>query len=143
MHTGLTTIPEASIEKHLATAHSFITRIVVLEDPSRESVTALAGTNPRFVATVSIRSPRHTREGAQTCLLSWTRWRGPHREPGLGRSLGHAAGRGGAHAARAPQGDRRHARRRGPEDQAPRLCARRPGRTAGQKTPLRRHRSSP
>jgi hypothetical protein len=62
MDTGLTTIPEAAIEKHRATAQSFITRVVVLEDPSRESGTALAGTNRRFVSTVSVGSVRRTRE---------------------------------------------------------------------------------
>ncbi|MDH4990819.1 ATP-binding protein [Aquamicrobium lusatiense] len=62
MDTGLTTIPEASIEKHRATAQSFITRIVVLEDPSREAGTALAGTNRRFVSTISTGSVRRTRE---------------------------------------------------------------------------------
>ncbi|TGV57796.1 ATP-binding protein [bacterium M00.F.Ca.ET.141.01.1.1] len=62
MDTGLTTIPEAAIEKHRATAQSFITRIVVLGDPSRESGTALAGTNRRFVSTVSVGSVRRTRE---------------------------------------------------------------------------------
>ncbi|WP_027056960.1 AAA family ATPase [Mesorhizobium erdmanii] len=62
MDTGLTTIAEAAIEKHRATAQSFITRIVVLEDPSRESGTALAGTNRRFVSTVSVGSVRRTRE---------------------------------------------------------------------------------
>ncbi|PBC21034.1 MULTISPECIES: ATP-binding protein [unclassified Mesorhizobium] len=62
MDTGLTTIPEAAIEKHRATAQSFITRIVVLEDPSRESGAALAGTNRRFVSTVSVGSVRRTRE---------------------------------------------------------------------------------
>lgn len=62
MDTGLTTISEAAIEKHRATAQSFITRIIVLEDPSRESGTALAGTNRRFVSTVSVGSVRRTRE---------------------------------------------------------------------------------
>ncbi|TIT99433.1 MAG: AAA family ATPase, partial [Mesorhizobium sp.] len=62
MDTGLTTISEAAIEKHRATAQSFITRIVVLEDPSRESGTPLAGTNRRFVSTVSTGSVRRTRE---------------------------------------------------------------------------------
>ncbi len=62
MDTGLTTIPEADIEKHRATAQSMITRVVVLEDPSRESGTALAGTNRRFVSTVSAGSVRRTRE---------------------------------------------------------------------------------
>ena len=62
MDTGLTTIPEADIEKHRATAQSFITRIVVLEDSSGESGTALAGTGRRFVSTVSAGSLRKTRE---------------------------------------------------------------------------------
>jgi hypothetical protein len=62
MDTGLTTIPEADIEKHRATAQSFITRIVVLEDSSGQSGTALAGTNRRFVSTVSTGSVRKTRE---------------------------------------------------------------------------------
>ncbi|WP_395450465.1 AAA family ATPase [Aminobacter sp. UC22_36] len=62
MDTGLTTISEADIEKHRATAQSFITRIVVLEDSSGQSGTALAGTNRRFVSTVSTGSIRKTRE---------------------------------------------------------------------------------
>ncbi|QKD02226.1 AAA family ATPase [Mesorhizobium loti] len=70
MDTGLTTIPEAAIEKHRAMAQSFITRIVVLEDPSRESGTALAGTNRRFVSTVSVGSVRRTREVELTKTVS-------------------------------------------------------------------------
>lgn len=62
MDTGLTTIPEADIEKHRATAQSMITRIVVLEDASGQSNTALAGTGRRFVSTVSTGSVRRTRE---------------------------------------------------------------------------------
>ena len=62
MDTGLTTIPETDIEKHRATAQSFITRIVVLEDSSSQSGTALAGTGRRFVSTVSTGSLRKTRE---------------------------------------------------------------------------------
>ncbi len=62
MDTGLTTISEADIEKHRSTAQSFITRIVVLEDSSGQSGTALAGTNRRFVSTVSTGSIRKTRE---------------------------------------------------------------------------------
>ncbi|MDI6027211.1 ATP-binding protein [Corticibacterium sp. UT-5YL-CI-8] len=62
MDTGLTAIAEADIEKHRATAQSFITRIVVLEDSSGQSGTALAGTNRRFVSTVSTGSVRRTRE---------------------------------------------------------------------------------
>ena len=62
MDTGLTAIPEADIEKHRATAQSFITRVVVLEDASGSSGTALAGTGRRFVSTVSAGSVRKTRE---------------------------------------------------------------------------------
>ena len=62
MDTGLTTIPEADIEKHRATAQSMITRVVVLEDSSGQSGTALAGTSRRFVSTVSAGSVRKTRE---------------------------------------------------------------------------------
>jgi hypothetical protein len=62
MDTGLTTIDEADIEKHRATAQSMITRLVVLEDPSHQSGTALAGTNRRFVPTVSTGPIRRTRE---------------------------------------------------------------------------------
>jgi energy-coupling factor transporter ATP-binding protein EcfA2 len=62
MDTGLTTISEADIEKHRATAQSMITRVVVLEDSSRDSATALAGTGRRFVSTVSTGSVRRTRE---------------------------------------------------------------------------------
>ncbi|WP_353644902.1 AAA family ATPase [Mesorhizobium sp. WSM2239] len=62
MDTGLTTIPEADIEKHRPTAQSMITRIVVLEDGSGQSGTALAGTGRRFVSTVSAGSVRKTRE---------------------------------------------------------------------------------
>ncbi len=62
MDTGLTTIAEADIEKHRATAQSMITRIVVLEDSGGKSGTALAGTGRRFVSTVSTGSVRKTRE---------------------------------------------------------------------------------
>src|SRR5215207_6688999 len=62
MDTGLTTIPEADIEKHRATAQSMITRVVVLEDSSGQSSTQIAGTNRRFVSTVSAGSVRKTRE---------------------------------------------------------------------------------
>jgi len=62
MDTGLTTISEADIEKHRATAQSMITRVVVLEDASRDSATPLAGTGRRFVSTVSAGSLRRTRE---------------------------------------------------------------------------------
>ncbi len=62
MDAGLTTIPEADIERHRPMAQSMITRVVVIEDSSGQSVTALAGTNRRFVSTVSAGSVRKTRE---------------------------------------------------------------------------------
>jgi hypothetical protein len=62
MDTGLTTIAEADIDKHRATAQSMITRIIVLEGSSGQSNTALAGTGRRFVSTVSTGSVRKTRE---------------------------------------------------------------------------------
>lgn len=62
MDTGLTTIDEADIEKHRAAAQSMITRLVVLEDSSGQSATALAGTGRRFISTVSTGSVRKTRE---------------------------------------------------------------------------------
>ncbi|MFZ1681738.1 MAG: AAA family ATPase [Rhizobiaceae bacterium] len=62
MDAGLTTIPESDIEKHLPTAQSMVTRVVVLEDAGRESGTALAGTNRRFVSTVAPGAVRKTRE---------------------------------------------------------------------------------
>ncbi len=62
MDTGLTTIHEDDIAKHLATAQSFITRIIVLEDGDGRSSTALAGTGRRFVSTVATGAVRKTRE---------------------------------------------------------------------------------
>jgi hypothetical protein len=62
MDAGLTTIAEKDIEKHLATAQSMVTRVIVLEDSSRESGTALAGTNRRFVSSITPGSVRKTRE---------------------------------------------------------------------------------
>ncbi len=62
MDTGLTTIHEDDIAKHLATAQSLVTRMVVMEDGDRRSSTALAGTGRRFVSTVSTGAARRTRE---------------------------------------------------------------------------------
>jgi hypothetical protein len=62
MDTGLTTISEADIEKHRATAQSVITRIVVLEDAGGQPGTQLAGTGRRFVSPVSTGAVRKTRE---------------------------------------------------------------------------------
>ncbi|PHP67317.1 AAA family ATPase [Zhengella mangrovi] len=62
MDTGLTTIHEDDIAKHLSTAQSFVTRMVVMEDGGGRSSTALAGTGRRFVSTVSTGGARRTRE---------------------------------------------------------------------------------
>lgn len=62
MDAGLTTIAEADIEKHRATAQSMITRLVVMEESSGQSNTPLAGTGRRFVSPVSTGSLRRTRE---------------------------------------------------------------------------------
>jgi energy-coupling factor transporter ATP-binding protein EcfA2 len=62
MDTGLTTISEADVEKHRATAQSFVTRVIVMEDGSGQSQTALAGTGRRFVSTVSTGAVQKTRE---------------------------------------------------------------------------------
>ncbi len=62
MDTGLTAINEKDIEKHRATAHSMVTRIVVMEDGGGLGSAALAGTGRRFVSTVSTGSVRRTRE---------------------------------------------------------------------------------
>ena len=62
MDTGLTTIHEDDIAKHMATAQSFVTRMVVMEDGDGRSPTALAGTGRRFVSTVSTGAARRTRE---------------------------------------------------------------------------------
>ena len=62
MDTGLTTISEDDIEKHLPTAQSMITRVIVMEDGGGGTSTALAGTGRRFVSTVSTGSVRRTRE---------------------------------------------------------------------------------
>jgi len=62
MDAGLTTIAEADIEKHRATAQSMITRIVVLESADGKSGTALAGTGRRFISPVSSGGVSKTRE---------------------------------------------------------------------------------
>jgi hypothetical protein len=62
MDIGLTRIDEDDIAKHRATAQSFVTRIVVMEDTSGKSDTALAGTGRRFVSTVSTGGVRRSRE---------------------------------------------------------------------------------
>jgi hypothetical protein len=59
---GLTTISEDDIAGHRAVAQSMVTRFVVLERQDGKSSTPLAGTNRRFVSTVSTSGVRRTRE---------------------------------------------------------------------------------
>ena len=60
--TGLTTISEEDIARHQAVAQSMVTRVVVLTKEDGTSSTPLAGTNRRFVSTVSTGGMRRTRE---------------------------------------------------------------------------------
>ncbi|MGB3502608.1 MAG: ATP-binding protein [Mesorhizobium sp.] len=62
MDTGLTTIEEKDIAKHLPTAQSFVTRVIVMEASTGKSNTALAGTGRRFVSTVSTSGVQRTKE---------------------------------------------------------------------------------
>ncbi len=62
MDTGLTTIDEKDIAKHLPTAQSFVTRVIVMEATAGKSNTALAGTGRRFVSTVSTSGVQRTKE---------------------------------------------------------------------------------
>lgn len=61
MDTGLTTIAEKDIERHLPTAQGLVTRVLVLADAGGPR-TPLAGTGRRFVPTVSTGGLRQTRE---------------------------------------------------------------------------------
>ena len=55
MDTGLTTLAEKDIEKHLSTAQSLVDRAtVIVKSGSTKSNTELAGTRRRFVSTVSM-----------------------------------------------------------------------------------------
>ena len=62
LNAGLTTIHEDDIAKHQAAAQSLVTKLVILESEDGKSGTALAGTNRRFVSTVSTAGTRRTRE---------------------------------------------------------------------------------
>ena len=59
--TGLTTIDERDIARHLATAEALVSRTVVLQE-GEGSRTSLAGTGRRFVSTVRVGDTRRTRE---------------------------------------------------------------------------------
>ena len=62
MDIGLTTLEESDIAKHLPTAQSLVTKLIVLEQASGRSRTELAGTRRRFVSTVSTAGSRTSRE---------------------------------------------------------------------------------
>ena len=62
MDTGLTTLDEKDIAKHLSTAQSLVTRFVLMETAGNKSKTELAGTRRRFVSTVSTAGARSSRE---------------------------------------------------------------------------------
>jgi energy-coupling factor transporter ATP-binding protein EcfA2 len=62
MDAGLTTIDEKDIAKHLATAQSLVTRMVLMEAAESQSNTEIAGTGRRFVSTVSTGGLRKSRE---------------------------------------------------------------------------------
>ncbi|MEM7215261.1 MAG: AAA family ATPase [Pseudomonadota bacterium] len=70
MDTGLTTIDEKDIKKHLATAQSLVTKLVLLEVRDNKSQTEIAGTRRRFVSTVSTSGAKSTREVEFTRTLS-------------------------------------------------------------------------
>ncbi|MEM7068551.1 MAG: AAA family ATPase [Pseudomonadota bacterium] len=70
MDTGLTTIDEKDINKHLSTAQSLVTKLVLLEARDNKSKTELAGTRRRFVSTVSTSGTKSTREVEFTRTLS-------------------------------------------------------------------------
>ncbi|MBO6816258.1 MAG: ATP-binding protein [Rhizobiaceae bacterium] len=62
MDTGLTTIDEKDIARHLPTAQSMVTKLVLLEASDGKSRTELAGTRRRFVSTVSTAGAKSSRE---------------------------------------------------------------------------------
>lgn len=70
MDTGLTTIEEKAIAKHLTTAQSLVTKLILLEASDNKSKTELAGTRRRFVSTVSTAGSKSTREVEFTKTLS-------------------------------------------------------------------------
>ena len=70
MDTGLTTIDEKDISKHLPTAQSLVTKLILLEVADGKSKTELAGTRRRFVSTVSTAGAKSSREVEFTKTLS-------------------------------------------------------------------------
>jgi len=70
MDTGLTTIDEKDIAKHIATAQSLVTKTILLVASENKSNTELAGTRRRFVSTVSTSGQKSTKEVKFTNTLS-------------------------------------------------------------------------
>ncbi len=70
MDTGLTTIDEKQIAKHLTTAQSLVTKLILMEARDDKSKTEIAGTRRRFVSTVSTRGMKSSRELEFTKTLS-------------------------------------------------------------------------
>jgi len=70
MDTGLTTIDEKDIAKHIATAQSLVTKTILLVAASDKSNTEIAGTRRRFVSTVSTSGQKSTQEVEFTKTLS-------------------------------------------------------------------------
>jgi hypothetical protein len=62
LNTGLTAIPEEDITRHMVTAQSMVTKLVMLESDAGSTGTTIAGTGRRFVPTVSTTGVRKTRE---------------------------------------------------------------------------------
>lgn len=60
--SGLTTIHEDEIKKHLSLAQTLVTRFVIMVAGDNKSSTQLAGTRRRFVSTVSSKGARRTQE---------------------------------------------------------------------------------
>ena len=70
MDTGLTSIDEKDIAKHLSTAQSLVTKFVMTKASDGKSRTEIAGTRRRFVSTVSTAGMRSTHEVEFSSTLS-------------------------------------------------------------------------
>jgi len=70
MDTGLTTIDEKDIAKHIPTAQSLVTKTILLVASDNKFDTEIAGTRRRFVSTVSTSGSKSTQEVEFTKTLS-------------------------------------------------------------------------
>ncbi len=70
MDTGLTTLRESDIEKHLGVAQSLVTQFVVVTTGTSKSNTEIAGTRRRFVSTVSTAGAKSTNKVGLTATVS-------------------------------------------------------------------------